>query len=153
MTRPRPTITCAACGETREHRAYGWCQPCYRRWVYRGRPAGGPPPVQPIDHADVEGTVPGWDLHMRRGTEPCDPCRAAHNADVRERYHANGRPRNLSEARHYTQAPTDWSAEQHRAALAAADKAGGAADCRTLLQALGLVQYEVAPRDRIGGVE
>lgn len=90
--RPRPTIVCAACGETREHRAHGWCQPCYRRWNYRGRPASGPPPLRRMRHEDVVGTVKGWDLHCRRKERACDPCRAAHAADMRARYGGRKQP-------------------------------------------------------------
>lgn len=82
----RPVIVCAACGHTREHRAHGWCQPCYRRWCYWGQPAGGPPPVRLLTHDDVQGTVKGWDLHKRRGTPSCEPCRVAHREDMRARY-------------------------------------------------------------------
>jgi hypothetical protein len=92
VTRPRPIIICAACGETREHRAHGWCQPCYRRWNYRGRPVGGPPPLRRMRHEDVQGTVKGWDLHARRKERACDPCRAAHAADMRARYGGRKQP-------------------------------------------------------------
>lgn len=151
MTRPRPTIVCAACGETREHRAHGWCQPCYRRWNYRGRPADGPPPVRLLNHHDVQGTPHGWDLHMRRGTEPCTPCREAHNAAVLAHYHEKGRPMPAHRIRHYTQARTDWSPDEQRAALTTADHAADAEDCRTLLQALGLAPTEADRHERIGG--
>ena len=92
MTKPRPIIVCAACGKTREHRAHGWCQPCYRRWIYRGRPADGPPPLRLMQHEDVQGTVKGWDLHTRRKERACDPCRAAHAADMRARYGGRKQP-------------------------------------------------------------
>lgn len=39
----RKTVTCASCGETAAHRGCGYCVACYARWVYHGRPAGGPP--------------------------------------------------------------------------------------------------------------
>ncbi|HEX6359487.1 hypothetical protein [Actinophytocola sp.] len=41
----RRTIRCACCGTEGQHRGYGWIIPCYARWVYHGRPEGGPPPV------------------------------------------------------------------------------------------------------------
>lgn len=82
----RPVIVCAACGESREHRAHGWCEPCHRRWRYHGRPAGGPPPVRTVAHEDVVGTARGWDWHKRNDTVACPPCRGAHNADVRLSY-------------------------------------------------------------------
>lgn len=39
----RRTIVCACCGETAAHRGHGYCVACYTRWVYHGRPVGGPP--------------------------------------------------------------------------------------------------------------
>lgn len=39
----RKTVTCASCGETAAHHGCGYCVACYARWVYHGRPAGGPP--------------------------------------------------------------------------------------------------------------
>lgn len=92
MTRPRPIIVCTACGESREHRAHGWCQPCYRRWIYRGRPVYGPPPLYRMRHEDVVGTVKGWDLHCRRQERACNECRAAHAADMRARYGGRKQP-------------------------------------------------------------
>ena len=82
----RPLIVCPACGETREHRAHGWCHPCHRRWLRHGRPAGGPPPVRKLAHEDVAGTTRGWDWHKRNRTAACPPCRDAHNVDVRLSY-------------------------------------------------------------------
>jgi len=39
----RRKITCKACKQPGENRGYGWCIPCYSRWVARGRPQEGPP--------------------------------------------------------------------------------------------------------------
>ena len=39
----RRKITCKACKQPGENRGYGWCIPCYSRWVARGRPESGPP--------------------------------------------------------------------------------------------------------------
>ncbi|GAA4221456.1 hypothetical protein FHR32_005095 [Streptosporangium album] len=41
----RRKITCKACRQLGENRGHGWCIPCYGRWVYHGRPEGGPPPA------------------------------------------------------------------------------------------------------------
>lgn len=135
-------VSCTSCGETGPHGAHGWCQRCYRRWRYYGRPAGGPPPVRRIEHDDVRGTVQGWNLHMRRGTEPCGPCRTAHNADVRAWHQVNskGRARSMG-----------WQPEQLHTALITAGNAEGVDDCRALLQMLGLVPSGTVVRDRIGG--
>ncbi|WP_228976747.1 hypothetical protein [Streptomyces sp. DH12] len=84
----RRAVVCGSCGHLRDNRAYGWCAACARRWERAGRPAGGPPPVRHVEHDDVVGTTRGWDLHRRRGTTPCPPCREAHAADMRGRYHA-----------------------------------------------------------------
>lgn len=103
-----------------------------------------------MEHDDVQGTVKGWDLHMRRGTKPCTPCREAHNADVMEHYHAHGRPRQEHERRHYSDACPDWTEQDHSAALAAAGRAKDKDDCQLLLQALGLVPSTVQALERIG---
>jgi hypothetical protein len=39
-------ITCDSCGQEKEHQAHGWCDPCWKRWDYAGRPDTGPPPRQ-----------------------------------------------------------------------------------------------------------
>lgn len=39
----RRVTTCTNCGNTRAHRAHGWCSPCYRRWRRARAPLGGPP--------------------------------------------------------------------------------------------------------------
>lgn len=39
----RRTIVCDCCGQTAAHRGRGYCVACYTRWVYHGRPVGGPP--------------------------------------------------------------------------------------------------------------
>jgi hypothetical protein len=36
-----------------------------------------PRALKPIEH----GTAPGYQAHVRRGEEPCEPCKAAHRAD------------------------------------------------------------------------
>jgi hypothetical protein len=82
----RRIIVCGACGETRAHRAHGWCEACHRRWRYHGRPADGPPQVRALRHEDVVGTARGWDWHKRNRTTACQSCRDAHNADVRLSY-------------------------------------------------------------------
>ncbi|MBX7464895.1 hypothetical protein [Streptomyces sp. NPDC057910] len=144
---PRPIIVCSACGNEREHRAHGWCQSCYRRWQYAGRPEGGPPARREIPC----GSLPGWDKHIRNGTPPCDECRKVHNATVRDYYRANGRLRQPHEMRQYTDTHTQWSSEEQHAAHVVASRAERADDCRTVLQALGLLAYDVAPQLRIGG--
>ena len=37
-------IECDSCGEEKPHQAHGWCDPCWKRWIYFGRPDSGPPP-------------------------------------------------------------------------------------------------------------
>lgn len=133
-TRTRPTITCTACGKQREHRARGWCQACYRRWRYRGRPADGPPPARPLmDHNAVRGTLKGRDWHTRRGTPVCQECRDAYNAYCRTHY---ARRRQLRQDRTVWD---DWTDQQQHVAAVAAGRAENADDCRLLLEALGLI--------------
>jgi hypothetical protein len=141
-------------------------------------------------HEDVQGTVKGWDLHTRRGTPPCEPCRAAHRDDARARYGGRKQPLaecgteaafqrhvyhgeepcrpcrdaynaaqreryavapyHLNKQRHYTEAARDWSGDQKRTALNAADRATSPADCRLLLEALGLAPSTAPRRERVG---
>lgn len=49
-----PTIACASCGKNRPHKARGWCAGCYDRWLRRGRPAEGPPPLLRLAYPKVE---------------------------------------------------------------------------------------------------
>lgn len=84
----RRAVICRSCREYRDNRGHGLCAACIRRWERAGRPVGGPPPVRRVQHHEVVGTTRGWDLHRRRGTEPCQPCRDAHNAAERQRYAA-----------------------------------------------------------------
>lgn len=42
--RPAPVRrTCLNCGADRYNRRKEWCDPCYDRWRYAGRPESGPP--------------------------------------------------------------------------------------------------------------
>ena len=44
-------IKCGSCGRHRPIKARGWCAPCYARWLAHGKPAGGPPPLGPVQAA------------------------------------------------------------------------------------------------------
>lgn len=149
MTCPRRTIVCSCCRTPGTHGAHGWCQPCYRRWRYHGRPADGPPPVRTLEHDEVVGTVQGWSLHRRHGTKTCQPCRDAHSAEARANYKQRARLRR--QRRYFTDVPAVWSGEQGQAARTVAHRTASLADCQEILQALGLVSYDVAAADWFGG--
>ncbi|HET6633809.1 MAG TPA: hypothetical protein VFH77_02155 [Streptomyces sp.] len=126
----RPTVTCSACGEKRLHRGHGWCDTCYGRWVYHGKPASGPPPRRTPARC---GTRQGWDRHRYLKEKACDPCRTAHADSVREWSHTS--PRLM----HRTEPVVEWDDKQARAARKVAGMAAGPDDCRQLLAALGLL--------------
>jgi hypothetical protein len=139
MSRTRPTITCAACGETKPHHSHGWCGTCYARWRAHGKPAGGPPPARTAPQC---GTRQGWDRHMYRKEKACDPCRKAHADDVREWSHTSPRLRQR----------TEWGDQQSHVARTVAAHASDVDDCRALLEALGLVPPSAGRLpQRVGG--
>lgn len=58
-----PRITCRNCRRPDMiHRAHGWCDACFSRWVRAGKPEDGPPPVgwvAPVDELIVASAVRG----------------------------------------------------------------------------------------------
>ncbi|MEU4229551.1 hypothetical protein AB0F17_35085 [Nonomuraea sp. NPDC026600] len=95
---PRP---CAACDATVEKIVKGYCTLCYSRWLYYGRPAGGPPPKDQPRPARPPKAIPARckkDLHdLTFGTviilaTGAWRCRACHNA-TRARWLFNSRHR------------------------------------------------------------
>ncbi|GHH29989.1 hypothetical protein Srubr_02090 [Streptomyces rubradiris] len=130
----RRIITCDACGKRREHGGHGWCRTCLTRWVYHGRPADGPPPA--LSPAPC-GTDGAYQRHLRKGEEPCQACRDAHAAKQR------------SYTRRHS-VSSHWSREEAQAAVAVAARSKGVADCRLVLEALGLAPSGAAHRDHVG---
>ncbi|NJP71931.1 hypothetical protein [Streptomyces sp. C1-2] len=62
-------IKCAPCGRHRPVKARGWCGACYGRWLARGKPAGGPPPLGPVQEAPAAPRVqnrPEWTGQQQR---------------------------------------------------------------------------------------
>jgi hypothetical protein len=55
--------TCLACPAERPAGAHAqgwrgpWCKNCRSRWVYHGRPSGGPPPARPYPAGPVAGRL------------------------------------------------------------------------------------------------
>ncbi len=138
----RPAIACAACGDERPHKGRGWCANCYARWLRHGKPEGGPPKREEIKC----GTVKGWKKHMRDRTEPCPPCRDAHNTDVREFYRERRKPSEPARQPRYTQPPVKWSDAERGAAGHAVLAGKDVPERRLLLEALGLVASDVSER-------
>lgn len=65
----RRIITCASCHEPGPHRGHGYCVTCYTRWVYHGRPAGGPPQpgtITPKPRAKATRVIPTHCAHGHR---------------------------------------------------------------------------------------
>lgn len=62
----RPITVCANCGQTRRHKAHGWCVTCHGRWLRHGKPADGPPPPSRAPRPKGSGKpkppprVPAW---------------------------------------------------------------------------------------------
>lgn len=45
MSKPRHRDPCTSCGAPpHKHQAHGWCNACYLRWWWAGKPSSGPPP-------------------------------------------------------------------------------------------------------------
>lgn len=94
----RRLITCSSCGAVAAHRGCGYCTACYTRWVYHGRPAGGPPAAgatPPRPRAPRPRVVPETckhghplDSHLRfdsRGARICRACRYRVERGYRDR--------------------------------------------------------------------
>ncbi|MEU6674835.1 hypothetical protein [Streptomyces sp. NPDC046925] len=129
----RPVVTCAACGEKATHKARGWCNACYKRWLNGGRPEGGPPPP-----AEARcNTSGGWHKHKREGTKVCDGCRRAHAEAARGSHQP---VITFGNERHYSEptARADWNEEQRKAAHTVALASPLPDDRLLLLQTLGL---------------
>ena len=95
----RSVIVCSACGAVGAHRGHGWCVACYSRWIYHGKPDGGPPSpgaLTPKARAPRPRTIPDTCPHdhrldetnlqfNNRGARTCRACKAEQYQAYRRR--------------------------------------------------------------------
>lgn len=134
MSKSNRIITCSCCGK--RGRAYGpdgWRDACHRRWDAAGRPDGGPPPPRtPGPHILLAQYVQLRD--RRRLTAAEYAARLGVSERTIQRYEAKLRAADKPAPPICVEGSEEWEA-----ALLVAGWSRDAADCRRLLEALGLI--------------
>ena len=137
--RPRPVIECGTPQGYDRHtyRKERACDPCREAHAaqWRARYGGRKVPLQPC------GTPAAYDRHRSRGEKPCRKCEAARLASWRASWARRKQQRR-------TRRLAEWTDVERQAAVIVANNAASKADCRALLEALGLASFPASRHEQ-----